>query len=547
LRFFHLTGFDFARASEDSIMFHTIVLLAAAALVAAQPGSTLPWGLEGKVAKITTIASQACSNKYINNTDEAFTIDDILCDKDRVPQQFQDYIPGLKFGPDSVICGGYACALRFLGCVDATYRVEAKIIGTTGKAESCADRVGLNQTTCAAIGKFITAVPIEVQRKRAEVLLAAPFTEQELADEVAAQKRSAVAAAAPSADDLHLAKLLIREYFPKEAAEANNMGLALHETLSHHIEQRKRAGFEDVLKQAQLCNPLISAAVDLAVKQFPAIAIVGGKFGPCGDWCELAMCGLTLMCHTLTRSALLSLEAQRVGQCNKTSCSKWAPPIDVCMNAPACDNAQNKFAPGTLNLEQCAPPKVIKQAGQIVKEDCCDSCDNPCPSVPCLNEPPNPAACGLPTWPLCKQFKVEKIDAFQCCKSCIDVCKSNNPAYAANQAINCAAPPTEQECASQGKILGPKSPSSCCLTCVQPCDNAQCPDLVTREQCESRGLKFVFKTAAEAAVSKQCYDCCPRCEGEMTTAGKSKTEPSSSASTVVAALAAVVVATFSML
>jgi hypothetical protein len=251
------------------------------------------------------------------------------------------------------------------------------------------------------------------------------------------------------------------------------------------------------------------------------------------------MCGLTLMCHTLTRSALLSLEAQRVGQCNKTSCSKWAPPIDICMNAPACDNAQNKFAPGTLNLEQCAPPKVIKQAGQIVVQDCCDTCDNPCANVPCNNEPPSPADCGQPTWPLCKPFKVEKTDAFQCCKSCVDVCKSNN--------LNCGAPPTEQECASQGKILGPKSPSSCCLGCVQPCDSVQCPNLVTREQCESQGLKYVFKTPAEAAVSKLCYDCCPRCEGgTTTTASKIKTEPSS-ASTVVAALAIVVVATFSML
>jgi hypothetical protein len=550
LRFFHLTGFDFARASEDSIMFHTIVLLAAAALVAAQPGSTLPWGLEGKVAKITTIASQACSNKYINNTDEAFTIDDILCDKDRVPQQFQDYIPGLKFGPDSVICGGYACALRFLGCVDATYRVEAKIIGTTGKAESCADRVGLNQTTCAAIGKFITAVPIEVQRKRAEVLLAAPFTEQELADEVAAQKRSAVAAAAPSADDLHLAKLLIREYFPKEAAEANNMGLALHETLSHHIEQRKRAGFEDVLKQAQLCNPLISAAVDLAVKQFPAIAIVGGKFGPVRR--------LVRARHVRPHAHVP--HAHALGAPQPRGAARRPVQQDLVQQVGAADRRLHERAgPATTRRTRFAPgtpqPRAVRaaqghQAGRpdrqggllrLVRQPLRQR------SVP-SNEPPNPAACGLPTWPLCKQFKVEKIDAFQCCKSCVDVCKSNNPAYAANQAINCAAPPTEQECASQGKILGPKSPSSCCLTCVQPCDNAQCPDLVTREQCESRGLKFVFKTAAEAAVSKQCYDCCPRCEGEMTTtASKIKTEPSSSASTVVTALAAVVVATFSML
>lgn len=529
-------------------MLSTICLLAAAALVAAQQpasttasgGFTLPWGLDGKVERITGIASQACSNKYINNTEDAFTVDDIICDKDRVPQQFQDYIPGLKFGPDSVICGGYACALRFLGCVDATYRIEAKIIGATGKAESCSERVGLNASTCATIGKFITQVPL-VARKRdvaaVEDVEMAPFTEAELEAEVAALKR-APATREPTADDVHLAKLLIRSYFPKEAAAVNNMGLAAHETLEHFMESRKRQGtFQEILKQVQLCNPLISAGVNLVVMQFPALAVINGKFGPCGQFCELAMCGLTLMCHTVSRSALLSLEAQRVGMCNKTSCSKWAPPLNVCNNAPACDNTQGKFAPGTLTFEQCQPPKTIRQAGQLVVSDCCDTCDDVCKSVACRPTPVE--SCGVPSWPLCKPYKVETENPFQCCPTCVDVCKSNNPALAASQPANCPPPPPS---CPTGKVLGAASPSSCCLACVDVCANVQCPNIVTEQDCKNQNKVYLLKTKEQLGNGGNCEDCCPRCVAVGSPNLTEKPVTAASSAVLLSAVAALVAA-----
>lgn len=520
-------------------MFFAIALVS---LIAAA-NADLPDILKGKVEAITGIASMACSNKYINNTEEAFTIDDVLCDTKLVPMQFQEYIPNLKLGPDSIICGGYACALRFLGCVDATYRVEAKIVTATGKAESCAERVGLNASTCQAIGKFITSASLMGRKRDIDEAtgLMAPFTQEEFAEEVAIVK------AAPKPEvseaDMHFVKLLVRSYFPAEAAANNNLGLAADDTLENYMA-RKRDTVDEILKQAQLCNPIISAGVNLLVAQVPTLDIIKGKFGPCGLFCELAMCGLTLMCHTVSRSALLSLEAQRMAEgCNKTSCSKWAPPLNVCMNAPACNNAAGQFAPGMLDLNACPPPKQIYSAGQQNANDCCDRCDDKCSQVVC--QPRKVEDCGVPQWPLCKPFVVDREDPFRCCPTCIETCKTSNAMYASSQSANCPPPPVS---CPAGKMVGPANPGTCCLTCVDPCSGVPCPNAPTEASCKAQGKTYQLKDRASliGAPNPQCSDCCPQCVGSGSSVDV-KTEKPNNAATNVVAVAAAVFATVALL
>lgn len=45
-------------------------------------------------------------------------------------------------------CRGLACVYRAAGCVDPTYRIEAKVISATGMAEQCAETVGLDPAHC---------------------------------------------------------------------------------------------------------------------------------------------------------------------------------------------------------------------------------------------------------------------------------------------------------------------------------------------------------------------------------------------------------------
>jgi hypothetical protein len=52
-------------------------------------------------------------------------------------------------------CRGLACVYRAAGCVDPTYRIEAKVIAATGKAEECGVTVGLDPSHCTLVcGKF---------------------------------------------------------------------------------------------------------------------------------------------------------------------------------------------------------------------------------------------------------------------------------------------------------------------------------------------------------------------------------------------------------
>jgi hypothetical protein len=459
----------------------------------------LPDILKGKVTPITGPPSTTCSNKFINNTSDAFTIDDILCDTRLVPEQFQQYVPGLKLGPTSAACAGYACALRFLGCANATYRTEVKIVTATGQAEMCGERTGHNASTCQAIGAFITSVPV-VGRKRGviEDETIEPFTQAELDVEVAAAKRTPKDELSEA--DLHFVKLLVRAYLP---AESGVLGLARDDTLDNYMA-RKRETANEILKRAQLCSSTISAGVDLLVAQVPHLAIIKGKFGPCGEFCEMAMCGLTLMCHSASRSALLSLEAQRVILgCNKTSCSTWAPPSKVCPSTPSCDNRVGQFAPNTLTLATCPPPKQIRSAGQLAANDCCDRCEDKCATVACRTL--SVEDCGVPAWPLCKPFVVDREDPYQCCATCIDVCATSS----------CPLPP--RSCPS-GTFLGPTNSSTCCLACVEPCAGVACPNAPTREECEGQGKEWQLKDRKTLDGNKsQCVDCCPQCVAKGST------------------------------
>jgi hypothetical protein len=473
------------------------VFLIAAAVVGLA-NAQLPDILKGKVAVITGPASTTCANKFINNTTGALTIDDVLCDTRLVPVQFQQYVPGLKLGADSAACAGYACALRFLGCANATYRTEVKIVTATGQAEVCGEPTGHNPSTCQAIGKFITPVPVARKRDAIEEAIE-PFTQAELDAEVAVAKR--MPKDELSEADLHFVKLLVRAYMP---VESSALGLADDDTLDNYMA-RKRGTADEILKRAQLCSPTISAGVDLLVSQVPSLSTIKGKFGPCGEFCEMAMCGLVLMCHSTSRSALLSLEAQRVMQgCNKTSCSTWAPPSKVCPSTPSCDIGQREFAPGTITLAHCPPPMRIRSAGQLDANDCCERCVDTCGFVQC--RPVRVEDCGAPAWPLCKPFVVDRPDPFSCCATCIDVCESPS-----------TCPPPPQSCPS-GTFLGPTNSSTCCQTCVEPCAGVACPNAPTREECESQDKEWQLKDRKTLdGNNSQCADCCPKCVAKQST------------------------------
>jgi hypothetical protein len=463
----------------------------------------LPEILKGKVAAITGPASTTCSNKYINNTAGSLTIDDVLCDTRLLPEQFQQYIPGLKFGANSPACAGYACALRFLGCVDATYRAEVKIVTATGQAESCDERTGLNATMCQAIGAFVSSVPV-VGRKRDVDELIEPFTQAELDAEVATARQAQKLE--PIESNLHFIKLLVRAYLPAESAV---LGLAEDDTLEQYAA-RKRDTFDEILKRAQLCSPTISAGVDLLVAQMPSLATVKGKFGPCGQFCEMAMCGITLMCHGASRSALLSLEAQRATLgCNKTLCSTWAPPSKVCPSTPSCIQP-GQFAPNTLTLDTCPPPKQIRSPSQLDSNDCCDRCEDKCASVMCQVRSVDD--CGAPAWPLCKPFVVERDDPYRCCATCNDVCKT------------ASCPPPPRSCPS-GTFPGPTNSSTCCQTCVEPCTGVACPNAPTEEECRAQGKEWQLKDRKTLGANSQCTDCCPLCVGKGTVISETASSP----------------------
>jgi hypothetical protein len=44
---------------------------------------------------------------------------------------------------------------RAAGCVDPTYRIEAKVIAATGKAEECAATVGLDPAKCQLVSRVV--------------------------------------------------------------------------------------------------------------------------------------------------------------------------------------------------------------------------------------------------------------------------------------------------------------------------------------------------------------------------------------------------------
>jgi hypothetical protein len=456
-------------------------------ILIALTNAQLPEILKGKVSVITTPPSTSCASQFVNNSNGALTTDDLFCGAQLVPVELQARIPGLA-------CSGYACALRFLGCRDATYRTEAAIVNATGKAPAtCAQSDGLNVTACQSVGKFITNSPLVAPtRKRDSVDSLEPFTRAELDEAIARLPKID-----ESLVDLRAAKLMLRAFFPVESAAVNHFGLAADDTLERHFD--KRDAIDAALNQTQLCSPLIGVGISLLVSQQPSLAIAADKFGPCGMYCELAMCGLQLMCHTVARSALLTLEATRASQgCAKTSCTRWAAPVDMCSGA-SCNAGAGRFKPGTIDPAQCPPPQRVYSAGQQDPNDCCDRCDDPCAPVVCQQR--SSQDCGEPSWPLCKPFVVERANEFDCCPTCGNACSQQKIA-------NCPEPPPS---CPHGQLRGPENATSCCLACVAPCEGVSCPGEPSEGDCAIKGM-LLFRTDRSTLNDRsKCADCCARC------------------------------------
>jgi hypothetical protein len=519
--------------NAQTAMFFAIALVSLIAAASAD----LPDILKGKVEAITGIASMACSNKYINNTEEAFTIDDVLCDTKLVPKQFQDYIPEPQVRPGL----GHLRRLRVRAALprlrrcDVPRRGEDRHRDRQGRVVRRARRPQCDDVPGDWQVHHVGPAHGPQARRRGGHGLMAPFTQEEFAEEVAVVKAAPKPEVTAEAD-MHFVKLLVRSYFPAEAAAHNNLGLAADDTLENYMA-RKRDTVDEILKQAQLCNPIISAGVNLLVAQVPTLDIIKDKFGPCGLFCELAMCGLTLMCHTVSRSALLSLEAQRMAEgCNKTSCSKWAPPLNVCMNAPACNNAD-----GPVRARHARPEHVrAAEADLLGRPAERERLLRPLRRQVLAGGVPDAPRGGL------RRAAVAAVQAVRCgprgpVPMLPDVHRHvqdvATPCTPSSQSANCPPPP--MSCGA-GKMIGPANPGTCCLTCVDPCVGVPCPNAPTEASCKAQGKTYQLKDRASLATSAnpQCADCCPQCVGGSSVDVKTE-KPNTAVTNVVAASAAI--------
>lgn len=341
---------------------------------------------------------------------------------------------------------------RLAGCVDPTYRVEAKVIAATGKAEECGVTAGLDPQHCATLAKFIAAPPMgSMKRSAAE--------EEREAVEMAAV---AVKIVAPFTEGL--------EPFLPDA------------------ERKRQSVGDTLLSQLQVCSPLISAGLKVIEAQVKLPINVSDHLGPCGTICNYAVCGLNILCQATARPILQKINSDRsFSNCPALACAAFSPSgIDQCGNA-TCPNPEGFWQSNT----NCLPPKKVKNPTRADKTDCCQTCEDRCNGVRC------PAvACPEPSWPTCRPYVVGKYDQFDCCEQCIDPCQKERA----------ACPPPPQSC-PPGQFVGPAAIGDCCLSCQPLCVGVSCAGAPAKAADCPAGQVFQDRPASV----NRCGDCCPKC------------------------------------
>jgi len=425
--------------------------------------------VEGKVDQVLAGAQDLCSNPYVSGP----YIDEIFCGN-LIPAQYTAKL-GISFGANTTWCAALACAYRAMGCAQPTYRVEADIVKATGAAEpDCSTEVGLPAADCNEFAKFVAKDPnAPPAMKRAideETKLFTPAAFKQVEELTEEEKREATL----------LAATVVRAYYPDQHFEG------LDELIT--TTKRQSGGFNALLNNLQVCSPLISLGLGIVAMSVTLPVNISGIFGPCGIACNVALCGLNLLCAKEAAPLLTSISNMR-GACEPLTCASFeiAPP-NVCANL-TCPHPDSYF-----NSATCPPPQVIKVASKSTVNDCCTTCNNPCASVNC----PVVQSCPAPQLPLCSVIVKAKNDPFDCCQQCIDPCYGKT------------CPPAPTSCPN-GNIVGPSHPGDCCLSCQPKCAGIDCTGTPRQASDCPAGKMFVPPKNGANDTLTACSDCCGQC------------------------------------
>jgi len=449
------------------------VILSILAVVIAQDTSPSVFDDISKyVTQIETGAAAGCSNNYVTGP----YIEGVLCGS-LIPQAIIDAAPfKVHFGANTTWCAALACAYRAMGCAQPTYRIEADIIKATGRAEpDCGTELGLPVAECDLFAKFIAkdpnAPPAGKRSLAEEALTDTAFAMKTVEDLTEEEKREAEM----------LAATVVRAYYPGEHFEG----------LDERVPVVKRQGGVDaVLNNLQICSPLISLGISLISSSVMLPVNISGIFGPCGFACNVALCGLNLLCANEAAPLLVSIGNMRsASQCAAIECASFAPaPPNVCANV-TCTHPDSYF-----NAATCPPPQVIHVPSKSTVTDCCTTCSNPCAAVNC----PPLVNCPAPQWPLCSVIVKAKNDPFDCCQQCLDPCFGKQ------------CPPAPASC-SNGNIVGPSHPGDCCLSCQPKCSGIDCTGTPHSAADCGAGKQYVPPKNTASDNPTQCTDCCGSC------------------------------------
>jgi len=446
------------------------------AVVIAQPAAPAPEGffdqIKMYVSEIETGAAAGCSNNYITGP----YIEGVLCGN-LIPASIIQAAPfKVQFGANTTWCAALACAYRAMGCAQPTYRVEADIVKATGMAEpDCGTEIGLPKADCDLFAKFIAkdpnAPPAGKRTLDEQAKVDTAMALKQVEDLTEEEKREAEV----------LAATVVRAYYPDEHFE----GLDERVPIS-----KRQSGVDAVLNNLQVCSPLISLGLMLISSTVMLPVNISGIFGPCGFACNVALCGLNLLCADEAAPLLTSIGNMRsASQCSPIECASFAAaPPNVCANV-TCPHPDSYY-----NSATCPPPQRIKVPSKSSIMDCCTTCTNPCASVNC----PQLTTCPAPQWPLCSVIVKAKNDPFDCCQQCLDPCFGKT----------CPAPPTS---CSNGNIVGPSHPGDCCLSCQPKCAGIDCTGTPHSASDCGAGKQYVPPKNGATDNPTQCSDCCGSC------------------------------------
>lgn len=188
-----------------------------------------------------------------------------------------------------------------MGCPGPTYRVEARIIKATGQIETCGEKIGLDDMSCATITKFIAAAP-KVKRS---------------VDDETTEAIIAVREALQSWNPALYATIDFKD------APAPNPA------------KRQLAALAD---QLQLCSALINLGVTALVMQFKIDLPVDltTLLGPCGLLCNYALCAANIICPDQATPLVTFVNAQRTSGaagkvCEPLICASFAKGYSFCV------------------------------------------------------------------------------------------------------------------------------------------------------------------------------------------------------------------------